>query len=129
MTAGHVVSVLLPIWSDKGETTRRIKQRLSAICRWTVAPGHRTDNPAGIVLDAALLRRDGNTQHLPALAYDEVAECLATVKATRGASASSKLALEILILTAARSGEVCKAIWDEIDVGGAGGVHESEPRA
>ena len=48
-----------------------------------------------------------------------MAECLATVKATQGASASSKLALEFLILTAARSGEVGKATWDEIDVGGA----------
>ena len=39
--------------------------------------------------------------------------------ARRGASASSKLALEFLILTAARSGEVRQAIWEEIDLGDA----------
>ena len=71
------------------------------------------------MIDAALPRGDVKVQHLPALPYDAVAECLATVKASQGASASSKLALEFLILTAARSGEVRKATWDEIDVGGA----------
>ena len=119
VTPGHVMSVLQPIWSDKRETARRVKQRISAICRWAVAQGHRNDDPAGIVIDAALPRGDVKVQHLPALPYDEVAECLATVKASQGASASSKLALEFLILTAARSGEVRKATWDEIDVGGA----------
>ena len=49
----------------------------------------------------------------------EAAEYLATIKASQGASASCKLALEFLILTAARSGEARKAIWDEIDLGGA----------
>jgi len=41
------------------------------------------------------------------------------MEASQGASASCKLALEFLILTAARSGEVRKAIWDEMDVGEA----------
>ena len=119
VTPGHVMSVLLPIWSDKRETARRVKQRISAICRWAVAQGHRTDDPAGILIDAALPRGDVKVQHLPALPYREVAECLATVKASQGASRSCKLALEFLILTAARSGEVRKATWDEIDLGGA----------
>ena len=119
VTSGHVMSVLLPIWSDKRQTARRVKQRISAICRWAVAQGHRTDDPAGIVIDAALPRGDVQVQHLPALPYDEVAECLATVKSNQGASASSKLALEFLTLTAARSGEVRKAVWEEMDIGGA----------
>ena len=119
MTPGHVMSVLLPIWSEKRETARHVKQRISAICRWAVAQGHRTDDPAGIVIDAALPRGDVKVKHLPALPYDEVAECLATVKGSQGASASCKLALEFLILTAARSGEVRRATWDEIDLGGA----------
>ena len=42
VTPGHVMSVLQPIWSDKRETARRVKQRISAICRWAVAEGHRT---------------------------------------------------------------------------------------
>ena len=56
---------------------------------------------------------------MPALPYQEVADCIGQVKASRRASASSKLALEFLVLTAARSAEVRKATWDEIDVEGA----------
>ena len=119
ITAGHVMAVLEPIWNEKRETARRVKQRISAICRWAVAQGHRTDDPAGIVIDAALPRNGVERRHMPALPYDEVADCLAKVKASKRASASAKLALEFLILTATRSSEVRKATWDEIDVGGA----------
>ena len=69
------MSVLLPIWSKKRETARRAKQRISAICRWAVAQGHRTDDPAGIVIDAALPRGDVKVRHLPARPNDQVAAC------------------------------------------------------
>ncbi|MCY3821698.1 MAG: tyrosine-type recombinase/integrase [Gammaproteobacteria bacterium] len=115
----HVMAVLEPIWNEKRETARRVKQRISAICRWAVAQGHRTDDPAGIIIDAALPRNGVERRHMPALPYDEVADCVANVKASKRASASSKLALEFLVLTAARSSEVRKATWDEIDVEGA----------
>ena len=119
ITPGHVMAVLEPIWNDKRETARRVKQRISAICRWAVALGHRTDDPAGIVIDAALPRNGVQRRHMPALPYEEVAKCIAKVRGGARASESSKLALEFLVLTAARSGEVRKATWDEIDLDGA----------
>ena len=119
ITPGHVMAVLEPIWNEKRETARRVKQRISAICRWAVAQGHRADDPAGIVIDAALPRKGVERRHMPALPYDEVADCVAMVKASKRASAASKLALEFLVLTAARSSEVRKATWDEIDIEGA----------
>ena len=119
ITPGHVMAVLLPIWNDKRETARRVKQRISAICRWAVAQGYRTDDPAGIVVDAALPRNAVKRRPMPALPYEEVADCIAKVKASHRASASSKLALEFLVLTAARSAEVRKATWDEVDIEGA----------
>ena len=119
LTPGHVMSVLLPIWNEKRETARRVKQCISAICRWAVAQGYRDDDPAGVVVDAALPRNTVQRRPMRALAYEEVADCIAKVKASRRASASSKLALEFLVLTAARSAEVRKAKWDEIDVEGA----------
>ena len=96
-----------------------MKQRISAICRWAVAQGYRTDDPAGIVIDEALPRNGVARRHMPALPYAEVADCIAKVKASRRASLSSRLALEFLILTAARSAEVRKATWDEVDMDGA----------
>ena len=119
VTPGHVMAVLEPIWNEKRETARRVKQRISAICRWAVAQGHRTDDPAGVVIDAALPRNGVERRHLPALPYGDVAECIAKVRGNPGVSESSKLALEFLVLTAARSGEVRKATWDEIDLDGA----------
>ena len=105
--------------TTKRETARRVKQRISAICRWAVAQGHRTDDPAGVAIDAALPRNGVKRRHMPALPYEDVAECIAKVRGSARASESSKLALEFLVLTAARSGEVRKATWDEIDLDGA----------
>ena len=118
ITPAHVMEVLRPIWNEKRETARRVKQRISAICRWAVAQGHRIDDPAGLVIDAALPQNGGTRRHMPALPYDEVRGCIERIKASKGASASSKLAFEFLVLTAARSGEVRNATWDEVDVDG-----------
>ena len=92
---------------------------LSALCQWAVAQGHCTDDPAGIVIDAALPRNGVKRRYLPALPYEDMAERIAKVRGNARASESPKLALEYLVLTAARSGEVRKAIWDEIDLDGA----------
>ena len=119
VTPGQVMAVLQPIWNSRRETARRVKQSISAICRWAVAQGYRADDPAGILIDAALPRNGVARRHMPALPYDEVTDCIAKVKASRWTSLSSKLALEFLILTAARSAEVRKATWDEIDMYGA----------
>ena len=119
VTPGHVMAVLEPIWNEKRETARRVKQRISAICRWAVAQGYRTDDPAGVVVDAALPRNAVERRDMPALPYEEVGECIAKVRGSTRAGESSKLALEFLVLTAARSGEVREATWDEIDFEGA----------
>ena len=72
-----------------------------------------------MVIDAALPRNGVKRRHMPALPYEDVAECIAKVRGSARASESSKLALEFLVLTAARSGEVRKATWDEMDLDGA----------
>ena len=71
LTPGHVMAVLEPIWNEKRETARRVKQRISAICRWAVDQGHRTDEPAGVVIDAALPRNGVKRRHMPALPYKD----------------------------------------------------------
>ena len=73
--------------------------------------------------------RGPKRRHLPALPYEEVAECIANVRSSARASESSKLALEFLVLTAARSGEVRKATLEEIDLDGATWTVPSESSA
>ena len=114
ITTADVMAVLLPIWSAKAETARRVRQRISAVMKWAVAKGYRPDNPAGHVLGAALPKQSRRVQHYRALPYGEVAAALDTVQASRAAM-TTKLAFRFLVLTAARSGEVRKATWEEID--------------
>ena len=120
ITTADVLAALMPIWHEKPETARRVRQRISTVMLWAVAHGHRPDNPAGEVLGAVLPRQNGGgrRRHFPALPYSEVADALAAVRESQ-ATAATKLAFEFLILTAARSGEVRLATWAEIDMDAA----------
>ena len=40
-----VMAVLLPIWTAKAATARKVRQRIGAVMRWSVAQGYRSDNP------------------------------------------------------------------------------------
>lgn len=114
VTTADVLGVLMPIWTEKAETARRVRQRIGAVMKWAIAQGWRQDNPAENI-DKALPKVDKSQIHRKALPHAEVTTCLAAVAASR-AGISTKLALEFLVLTAARSGEVREARWDEIDL-------------
>ena len=121
ITTGDVLDVLMPIWHDRHETARRVRQRIARVMQWAVAQGHREYNPAGESL-AAVLPAPGAAArrvHRPALPYGEVAGAIERVRASRRAYRSTRLAFEFIVLTAARSGEVRLATWQEMDVEGA----------
>ena len=84
ITAADVVSVLLPVWSDKPDTARRLRRRISTIMQAAVAEGHRLDDPAGPALTAALPkpgRKPAN--HYTALPHAEVGAAIAKVPDAR----------------------------------------------
>lgn len=114
VTSADVLSVLMPIWTAKPETARRVKQRIGTVLKWAVAQGWRQDNPADAI-SQALPKHDRTKAQRKALPYQEVAECIATVQASH-ASIATKLAFELLVLTATRSGEVRNAVWSEFDL-------------
>ena len=114
VTSADVLGVLAPIWHEKPETARRVRHRIGAVMQWAVAMEYRTDNPCERVA-ATLGRQRRVVRHMRALPHAEVAEAVATIRAS-GATTSAKLAFEFLVLTAARSGEVRLARWDEIDL-------------
>jgi len=110
-----VLDVLSPIWTSKPETARRVRQRLAVVLDWARAAGHRSgDNPVALIGDA-LPRHRQDPQHHPALPYAEVSRFIAQLRASN-AEPISKLAFEFLILTAARTSEVRKARWSEINI-------------
>jgi integrase len=112
----HVMQVLEPIWATKTETAGRLRGRIEAVLDWAKAHRYRTgENPARWRghLDKLLPKRSKvrSVQHHPALPYPEIAAFVAEL---RERPAISARALEFLILTAARSGEVVGAKWCEI---------------
>ena len=118
ISSSDVLTVLLPIWNEKRETARRVRQRISATMKWAIARGYRQDDPAGDAIAEALPKNSiGKVRHM-ALPHDKVAAALATIRAT-SAHPNTRLALEFLVLTAARSGEIRGARWDEIDLDSA----------
>ena len=114
ITTADVLAVLVPIWSIKHETARRVRQRIGAVMKWAIAQGHRSDNPAGDAIGEALPKISRSRRHHRALPYAAVGDAVGRVRAS-GAWGATKAAFELLVLTGARSGEVRGARWGEID--------------
>jgi len=110
--------VLEPIWLEKNETARRLRGRVEKVIAWATVAGHRTgDNPARWQnnLDAILPKpsRIQTIVHHPALKLIDASRWFGDLKAREGIATR---ALEFTALTAARSGEVRAALWNEIDI-------------
>ena len=114
ITSADILSVLTPIWTAKPETASRVRQRMETVLDWAVAQGYRTDNPAIRSITKVLPRTPRTKQHFAALHYRDVPAALAQVNGSN-ADTVTKLAFEFLVLTAARSGEIRLATWNEID--------------
>lgn len=111
--APTVRDVLLPIWLDRPETARRVRQRIKLVVDWAAAKGYRPAlDLSGIA--KALPRQPKSDSHFAAMPYEQVPDFVASLRASN--ETISRLALQFLILTAARSGEVRGATWPEIDL-------------
>ncbi len=113
-----VRKVLDPIWTSKNETASRVRQRMEAVLGWATVSGYRQgDNPARWKnhLDHLLPQKSKvkKAENHPALPYSRLGTFM---EALRGQSGTAALALELTILTAARSGEVLTAAPGEFDL-------------
>ena len=117
LKARDFADALCTIWIDKPDTASRVKQRCSVIMDWCVAQEMCDGNPVGVVgklLPKQQSKRD-RVVHQPSLPWSEVPAFIDEVLHNKQASLS-KLMLEFLILTAARSGEVRGMTWSEVDL-------------
>lgn len=105
--------VLAPIWLSKPETARRVRQRIGTVLDWAYARGLRATEAPMRSLAKGLPRQPKKDSHFAALPYSEVPALIARL---RERSSVGRLALEALILTAARSGEIRLATWKEFDL-------------
>lgn len=118
--SGEIMLALGPVWREKSETARRVLGRISTVLQWAKGRGYPCPAPLEEIAAArkALPKQTDITEHHAALGYAEVKGFISDLHKST-ASDAVKLALEFLILTAARSGEVRLAHWSEIDEAGA----------
>ena len=114
VTSADVIGILTPIWHEKANTARKLRQRIRAVMEWAVAMEIRPDNPCDRI-GPALGAQNYVVQHMRAVPHAEVAAAIGTVRASN-AKPAVKLAFEFLVLTAARGAEVRGAVWTEIDL-------------
>jgi len=114
ITSADILSVLAPIWTEKTDTAKKLKQHLSYIMKWAKAKVYYTgDNPVELAEQALpRLRNTGN--HFSALPYTHIYKIITELQ-TLEIQTSTKLSLQFLILTASRQKEVLNARWDDID--------------
>jgi len=116
----HVINILEPIWKAKPETASRVRSRMELIISYAKArEWFESANPAvwrghlSALLPATSKIRE--VKHHAALPWDRMPQFMCDLKLRQGSGAR---ALEFLILTATRSGEVRGATWSEIDLKG-----------
>jgi integrase len=105
----QVLRAIEPIWQTKNETAARLRGRIERVLDWATVKGFRTgDNPARWKghLDQLLPARSAvhKVRHHPALPYAELPAFLPKLRAADGIAAR---ALEFLILTSTRTGDLC----------------------
>ncbi|MEO5494441.1 MAG: integrase arm-type DNA-binding domain-containing protein [Sphingomonas sp.] len=111
--APKVRDILLPIWLERPETARRVRQRIKLVIDWSVAKGYRPAlDLSGIA--RALPRQPKTDSHFVAMPYVDVPAFVASLSVAN--ETMSRLALRFLIHTTARSGEVRGATWREVDL-------------
>ena len=113
-----VVKCLTPIWESKTETATRVRGRIESVLGWAITSGYRTgENPArwkGHLENLlATISKASRTKHHPSLPWQHIGAFISALRLREGVSAR---AVEFVILTACRSGEVRDAKWTEFDI-------------
>ena len=111
--APAVRDALAAIWLTKPETARRLRQRISTVIDWAVAKGYRDGPLAMAVIDKSLPKQRQLVKHHAALPHADLPAFMVDL---RSKETMGRLALEAVILTAARSGEIRLATWGELDL-------------
>jgi len=116
ITTDDVLSLLRPIWTKKAETASRVRGRIERVLNAAKVHGYRSgENPAAWQGHLELLlpkRQRLQRGHHPALPFNDLPALWQRLTAL---DTIASAALQLLILTAAPSGEIRWATWDEFD--------------
>ncbi len=117
----HVMAAIEPIWATMPETATRLRGRIEAVLDFATARGWRSgDNPArwrGHIANLLPQRsKVARVEHHAALPWRDIGTFMARLRTEHTVTARG---LELIILTAARTGEVLGARWPEFDLDAA----------
>lgn len=111
----EIMQVLLPIWTEKHETAKRLAQRMKAVLDVAKSKGFRDgENPVTTIRDARVLPKvKQKVKHHKAMHWKDVPAFYAELAAKEAMAAK---ALMFTCLTASRTSEVLLARWEEFDL-------------
>lgn len=112
--SAEVIGALAPIWTDKPMMARKVRSRIGQVLAFAKAQGWRTEALPDVRELRSGLSKQKKGGHFAAMPFAEVPAFFASEHAK--ANAASRSALLFTILTAARSGEVRQATWEQIDL-------------
>jgi len=117
IASADIITVLTPIWQKIPETARQVRNRICAVLDYSHAKGWRSrEAPSGNGSMKAgrglprQVKEKGNRKAMPYVALPGF------ITALRRKPSFGRLALELLILSGARSQEVRLATWAEFDL-------------
>lgn len=110
--ASHIRDMLAPIWTELTDMSRKVRGRVGTVLNYAHSKGWRPSEAPGksVALGLAKRQAGGNYAAMP---YADVPAFVASLEAA--APTIGRLALLFTIHTAARSGEVRNARWNQID--------------
>ena len=114
----HVLECLRSLWDEKTETASRLRGRIESVLDWATVSKYRSgENPARWKghLDKVLPAptKIQKVKHHEAISVDQLPPFMVELRKQVGLAPR---ALEFVILTAARSGEVRGATWNELNL-------------
>lgn len=118
ITTADVIAVLTPIWVEKPETARRVLQRIDRVMRWAIGNGYRKDRIDMVLVRDALPRvskKRSGIKRMASVEWKEAPAFRAFIPLSSSA-AEIRMALEFLMLTAVRPGNIRTARFDQMDI-------------
>lgn len=117
ITAADIIATLTPIWQNKAETARQVRNRITTVLDYAHAKGWRSSEaPSGngsLKAGRGLPKQVKEQVHRKAMPYVEIPSFITALQRKHS---YGRLALELLLLTGVRSQEVRMATWDEFDL-------------
>ena len=116
ISSDDIMEALRSIWHDKAPTARKAWLALAATINYSIGKNYVAIDPLPKA-KIGLGRQKATVEHREAIPYEQIPEVWRVLQAAKPSSVTR--VIELIILTAARSGEARGAGWGEIDMADA----------